>query len=115
MKFLKLFSFNRMPLRKKTRVIPNVVENLDLGPSQSPGIGRSNLAPISNRGDDSIAPIAGAFASAPNPILSHVRYKKGSNKISLKTQGILYDLQSIYNTINASYFDGKLDLKITWF
>src|SRR5690348_15044531 len=29
--------------------IPNVTENLDLGPSQSPGIGRSNLAPISNR------------------------------------------------------------------
>src|SRR5690349_24052554 len=56
------------------RPMPNVVENLDLGPSQSPGIGRSNLAPISNRGDDSIAPIAGAFASGPNQIFSHVRY-----------------------------------------
>src|SRR5581483_300754 len=46
--------------------IPNVIENLDLRPSQSPGIGRSNLAPISNSGDDSIAPIAGAFASVLN-------------------------------------------------
>jgi len=49
-----------------------VIENLDLRPSQSPGIGRSNLAPISNRGDDSIAPIARAFASVLNQIFSHV-------------------------------------------
>src|SRR5581483_3358351 len=55
--------------------IPNVTENLDLRPSQSPGIGRSNLAPISNRGDDSIAPIAGAFASVLNQIFSHVGYR----------------------------------------
>ncbi len=44
-----------------------------------------------------------------------VRVKRRPNKIHLKTQGILYDLQSIYNSINTSYFDGKLDLKITWF
>jgi len=54
--------------------IPNVIENLALRPSQSPGIGRLNLAPISNSGDDSIVPIAGAFASVLNQIFSHVGY-----------------------------------------
>ncbi len=56
--------------------IPSVIENLDLRPSQSPGIGRSNLAPISNSGDDSIAPIAGAFASVLNQIFSRVGYRE---------------------------------------
>jgi len=55
-------------------VTPNVIENLDLRPSQSPGIGRLNLAPISNSSDDSIAPIAGAFASVLNQIFNHVGY-----------------------------------------
>lgn len=41
--------------------------------------------------------------------------KRRPNKIHLKTLGTLYDLQSIYNSINQSYFEGKLDLKITWF
>ncbi|GEM_PF-2668325 len=57
-------------------IIPNAIENLDLRPSQSPGIGRSNLAPIPNSGDDSIAPIAGAFASVLNPIFSRVGYNE---------------------------------------
>ncbi len=52
-----------------------MIENLDLRPSQSPGIGLLNLVPISNRGDDSIAPIAGAFASVLNQIFSRVGYK----------------------------------------
>src|SRR5581483_6378912 len=65
-----------MAIRKKifSKNIPNVIENLDLRPSQSPGLGRSNLVPISNRGDDSIAPIAGAFASVLNQIFNHVGY-----------------------------------------
>ncbi|GEM_PF-508416 len=58
-----------------SHLIPNATENLDLRPSQSPGIERSNLAPISNNGDDSIAPIAGAFASVLNQIFSRVGYK----------------------------------------
>jgi aspartate-semialdehyde dehydrogenase len=44
-------------------LIPNVTENLDLGPSQSPGAGRSQLARISNTGNVEIAPAARAFAS----------------------------------------------------
>src|SRR5690348_10524750 len=62
-------------VRRRREHIPNVIEDLDLRPSQSPGIGRSNLAPISNRGDDSIAPIAGAFASVLNQTFSHVGYR----------------------------------------
>ncbi len=64
--------------------IPNVIENLDLRASQSPGIGRSNLATISNRGDDSIAPIAGAFASVLNQIFSHVGYNQIFNHVGHK-------------------------------
>src|SRR5581483_7892061 len=75
-----------------SRFIPNVIENLDLRPSQSPGIGRSNLAPISNRGDDSIAPIAGAFASVLNQIFNHVGYSQMSigfeDLIRLNRRGI---------------------------
>ncbi|GEM_PF-5354746 len=58
----------------KQYFIPNAIENLDLSPRQSPGIGRSNLAPISNSGDGLIAPIAGAFASVLNQIFSRVGY-----------------------------------------
>src|SRR5690348_18510042 len=70
-----------------TMLIPNVIENLDLGPSQSPGIGRSNLAPISNRGDDSIAPIAGAFASVLNQTFSHVGYMQHCAVFSCQGMG----------------------------
>ncbi len=55
--------------------ILHVTENLDLRLSQSPGIGRSNRAPISNKGDDSIVSIAEAFTSVLNKIFSHVGYK----------------------------------------
>ena len=58
--------------------IPNVTENLDLGPSQSPGAGRSQLASISNTGDVEIAPAAGVFASSRNQVFSHVRYNSNS-------------------------------------
>lgn len=56
--------------------IPNVAKNLDLRPSQSLGVGRSELARISNTGDVLIAPTASAFASVGNQIFSHVGYKE---------------------------------------
>src|SRR5689334_10784712 len=82
--------------------IPNVIEDLDLRPSQSPGIGRSNLAPISNRGDDSIAPIEGAFASVLNQTFSHVGYRyKQIEKIKNLSFGFAFlrkdaDCESIF-------------------
>lgn len=57
-----------------TDYIPNVTENFDLGPSQSPGAGQSQLGRISNTDDVEIAPAAGAFASAQNQVFNHVRY-----------------------------------------
>ncbi len=65
--------------------LPNATENLDLRPSQSPGIGRSNLAPVSNSGDDSIAPIAGAFPSVLNQIFSRVEYSKSAGEYTITT------------------------------
>src|SRR5581483_222563 len=70
--------------------IPDANENLDLRPSQSPGIGRSNLAPISNSGDDSIAPIAGAFASVLNRIFSHVGYIISLTAFSLLLSAVAF-------------------------
>lgn len=34
---------------------------------------------------------------------------------SLETQGKVYDLQELYEQVNAKQFDNTLDLKITWF
>jgi hypothetical protein len=34
---------------------------------------------------------------------------------SLVTQGKLYDLKEIYTSLNNTYFNNTLDLKITWF
>jgi len=65
-----------------------VIENLDLRPSQSPGIGRSNLAPISNSGDDSIVPIAGAFASVLNQIFNHVGYNVPPHALGVMCMGL---------------------------
>ncbi|GEM_PF-6249827 len=61
-------------VHKGKNVLPNAAENLDLGSSLSPGIARSNRAPISTRSGDSSVPIEEAFTSAPNPTFSHARY-----------------------------------------
>ncbi|SRR5581483_1444333 len=87
------FSYSRAPVGRL-----NVIKNLDLRPSQSVGIGRLNLAPISNSGDDSIVPIAGAFASVLNQIFSHVGYKNatGGNiqpKIGKTVYGVVWKLK----------------------
>jgi hypothetical protein len=43
------------------------------------------------------------------------RAKRSSSRLKIETQGELYDLKSIYNSINENYFNGKLELQITWF
>jgi len=49
--------------------------------------------------------------------LSFPRFKKlfPTRTRPLQPLGGHYDLQAIFNEINASYFDKKLELKITWF
>ena len=44
------------------------------------------------------------FKAAPRP-----------RKIYLRPQGEHYHLEEIFKRVNADYFEGKLDLKITWF
>lgn len=41
--------------------------------------------------------------------------KRSSRRARLQSQGWLYDLKEIYNSLNHYYFDNKLELEITWF
>src|SRR5690348_7360035 len=91
---------------RASECIPNMTENLNLGPSQSLGIGRSNLAPIPNRSDDSIAPIAGAFASAPNQIFNHVRYQFEVLHPSKKSHARVGKIHTPHGTIDTPNFVG---------
>ena len=43
------------------------------------------------------------------------RSVKKRRRTILRTQGKIYDLQALYESVNAEYFDAKLDLRITWF
>ena len=43
-----------------------------------------------------------------------VRQKTSRNHKCI-SQGQHYDLKQIYQLLNAHYFEGKLDLKVTWF
>ena len=40
---------------------------------------------------------------------------KRKKSLKIDTSGELYDLKTIYDTINQAYFEGKLELEITWF
>lgn len=40
---------------------------------------------------------------------------KAKKSLSYETQGEHYDLHAIYERLNAYYFNGELDLSITWF
>lgn len=42
-------------------------------------------------------------------------YSKSLDQSKLSTLGTTYDLQAIFNNLNKTYFDNKLNLKITWF
>ena len=41
--------------------------------------------------------------------------KRRRYRPKLEAKGGLYDLKVIYNSLNQSYFDNKLELEITWF
>ena len=48
-------------------------------------------------------------------IIKLFRPKKAPRTIILRTEGTHYHLKEIYARINQQYFEGKLDLHITWF
>jgi len=37
-----------------------------------------------------------------------------ARRVALRTQGRVHDLGAVYDRLNSRYFDGKLDLRITW-
>lgn len=42
-------------------------------------------------------------------------YSAGLDPSQLEHQGQVYNLKELYDSVNQEYFDGKLELKITWF
>lgn len=66
-------------------------------------IGRKNL---------SISPMVKAYIENS---LRRLDYSNKLDKAKLSTKGAVYNLQAIYNKLNARYFDNKLNLSITWF
>lgn len=70
------------------------------------------LACYLKRQDKSIAPTVKAFIADR---LRALDYSDQIDRKKLYSQGNVYNLQQIYNEINEEYFDGKLNLYITWF
>lgn len=44
-----------------------------------------------------------------------IDYSKRLNRAKLVTKGTSYDLETIYQIVNQQYFDGQLNLAISWF
>jgi hypothetical protein len=42
------------------------------------------------------------------------RQPRRARRVVLRTQGRVHDLGAVYDRLNRVYFDGKLDLRITW-
>lgn len=64
------------------------------------------------RKDKSIATSVRAFIEDR---LQKLDYSHTIDRTKLYSCGTVYNLQKIYNKLNAEYFDGTLDLYITWF
>lgn len=47
--------------------------------------------------------------------LKNYNYKHLLKEENLQQEGNFYNLQQLYNSINQEYFDGKLQLSITWY
>lgn len=47
--------------------------------------------------------------------LERLNYSKALDRSKFITEGNIYDLQKIYDEINARYFENKLNLAITWY
>ena len=66
-------------------------------------IGRKNL---------SISPMVKAYIENS---IQRLDYSKKLDRSKLSTKGSVYNLQTIFNKLNERYFDGELQLSITWF
>jgi len=70
------------------------------------------LACYLRREDKNIAPSVKAFIEDN---LKTLDYSDDLDRTKLFSQGNVYNLQKIYNDLNTEYFEGKLNLQITWF
>ena len=71
---------------------PSVSQTLDFRPSQSPGVGRSELDRTSNTSEALIAPPLSAFVSAENQSLRHVGYHNSFIEIKIVGNRFLYKM-----------------------
>jgi hypothetical protein len=71
-----------------------------------------SLACYLRREDESIAPKVRSFIEDN---LKKLDYTHQLEQMKLYTQGHVYNLQEIYNQVNAEYFEDRLKLSITWF
>lgn len=72
----------------------------------------NSLACYLRREDENIAHSIRCFIEENVKKLDHTHLL---DKMKLSSKGEIYDLQRIYNDLNAEYFDGDLNLKITWY
>lgn len=70
------------------------------------------LACYLNKKDKKIAPAVKAFIETK---LQKLDYSHTIDRSKLYSSGNIYNLQKIYDKLNEEYFDGKLQLYITWF
>jgi predicted metal-dependent hydrolase len=70
------------------------------------------LASFIRKQDAEIAPVVHAYIDKHVPALDHSDLIRPEEIV---TKGSTYNLQSIYNRLNRSYFGGKLNLLITWY
>ena len=47
--------------------------------------------------------------------MQEMDYSKKIDRQKLASKGVIYDLEEIYNQINRDYFEGAVDLSITWY
>ncbi|MEC7838545.1 MAG: SprT-like domain-containing protein [Chlamydiota bacterium] len=62
--------------------------------------------------NSSLAPSVKAFIEKQ---LQEIDYSHEVSSLKLFTEGKHYDLKALYDEINEEYFDGKLNLSITWY
>jgi len=70
------------------------------------------LASYIRRDHEALAPAAQAYIDKHVPTLDHSHL---TNPEQMSTKGHTYNLKTLYNKLNKRYFEGKLDLLITWF
>lgn len=70
------------------------------------------LACYLRREDKNIAPTVRAYIEDS---LKKIDYSQETKRLKLYSQGNVYNLQQIYDTVNKEYFGNELMLRITWY